>query len=129
MRSYLCNVRECRSTTECMLKHIEYPVNRHFNLFAFEKTRNILFVIRAILSLNDIQHFAFQLWSDRQYKTYSTIDRLCAKSLDKTMHNEKCKVWTKTEYYQNCLNECEYMNWIKNLVGEHWTSLKLHLSL
>ena len=26
------------------------------------------------------------------------IDRLCAKSLDKTMHNEKFNSWTKTEY-------------------------------
>ena len=34
-----------------------------------------------------MQHFAFQLWSD--IKHIAQIDRLCAKSLDKTMHNEK----------------------------------------
>ena len=44
--------------------------------------------------------FSYGQIGNKKYTAW--IVKLCAKSLDKTMHNEKFNSWTKIEYWQKC---------------------------
>ena len=71
--------------------------------------------------------FSYGQTGNKKYTAW--MDRSCAKSLDKTMHNEKFNSWTKIEYWQKCYKEYmerkqrrrkkgEKIKKIKNLVVE-----------
>ena len=69
-------------------------------------------------------------------KYTASIDRSCAKSLDKTMHNEKFNSWTKIKYWQKMLQGIYGKKKKKAKKGEkkesqescRWTSLKFYLN-
>ena len=80
--------------------------------------------------------FSYGQTGNKKYTAW--MDRSCAKSLDKTMHNEKFNSWTKIEYWQKCYKE--YMERKKrrpkkkreknkeNQESCRWTSLKFYLN-
>ena len=79
--------------------------------------------------------FSYGQIGNKKYTAW--IDRFCAKSLDKTMDNEKFNSWTKIKYWQKMLQVIYgKKKKIRKKGGEkkgnqescRWTSLKLNLN-